>query len=272
MDRRAYLTALGATAAALSGCSEENRTGTTATPTERASATPERSDPSPRMTDVGLMMGRGEYTTLGDIRSVGQGGSLVIGTEYDLPASEGSASGLVETRVFDSEGTRLDTNTTEVTVVADGDSVSRQAWFAFGTADWTPGDYTAEVLVNSHPYGTTVSETVAFEIVEPLGAGEVEMYIDEFPDDAVASEEFDWTLGFRNVSDRDSSVVTDTVLLDPARGDSVLLDVPYRENVPAGGETTVPREDIKITRGGTYTYRIEELDAEVGFTLGRAEE
>lgn len=271
MDRRSYLTGLGAAVAAVSGCSGGDSTATTGTATSTATPTPEP-EPSPRMRDAGLLLDTGPFTSIDDeLDSVGQGGKLVVGAEYDLPASDGSASGLVEMRIFDSENSRVDTKTTEVNVVADGDHVSRRVWFAFGTADWTPGEYTAEVLVNSNIYGTTVSETVAFEIVEPLGAGEVELYIDEFPADAVAGEEFDWTVGFRNLSDRDSSVVTDIVVLDPARGDSVRLDIPYRENIPAGGSITVRRTDINITRAGSYTYRIDALDAHVSFSIGRAE-
>ncbi|MBX0286990.1 hypothetical protein [Haloarcula salinisoli] len=283
MHRRAYLTALGAAAAAVSGCSEGDSTGTatttdtaadgTATPTERGTATPEQPDPdpTPSVTDAGLLLDRGEYATLGDIDSVGQGGPLVVGVEYDLPASEGSARGLVETRVFDDQGTRLETNTTEVDVVADGDSVSRRAWFAFDTIDWEQGSYTAEVLVNSDSYGTTASTEVAFDIVEPLGEGEAEMFLAEFPDDAVARENFDWTLGFRNLSDRDSSVVTGIVTLDPAGADPVALDSPYRENVPAGGAIQVEKTDFGINRPGTYTYEIARIDADVTFTIGPPE-
>ncbi|WP_324665911.1 hypothetical protein [Haloarcula sediminis] len=274
MDRRAYLTALGAAAAAVSGCSEGENTGAangtaatdgTPTPAGEGTATPERSDPTPTVTDAGLLLDR-RADALGDIDSVGRGAPLVVGVEYDLPASGGSARGLAEARVFDGD-TRLDTYTQEVDVVADGDSVSRRAWFSFGTADWEPGSYTAEVVVNSENYGTSTSTEVAAELVEPLGEGEVEMTVAEFPDDAVAGEAFDWTLEFRNLSDRDSSVVTDTVTVDPARADSVALDSQYRENVPAGEAVEVEKTDFRINRPGTYTYRIDALDAEVGFTI-----
>jgi len=270
MDRRAYLTALGAAAAAVSGCSEADSTGTgnggTATPTEAGTPTPEQPDPTPTVTDAGLLLDRDEYATLGDIDSVGQGGPLVVGVEYDLPASEGSARGLVETRILDDD-TRLDTNTQAVDVVADGDSVDRRAWFAFDTTDWEQGSYTAEVLVNSDSYGTTASEAVAFDVVEPLGEGEAEMYIAEFPDDVEAGETFDWTLGFRNLTDRDSSVVSGIVTLKSAGADPAALDIAYRENVPAGESVTVEEEDISLGYPGTYTYAIARLDAEVSFTI-----
>jgi hypothetical protein len=289
MDRRAYLTTLGASAVAVSGCSGDSTadgtaTGTdgTATPTERATATPEDPseqtptedppDPTPTVTDAGLLLDRGEYASLGDIDSVGQGGPLVVGVEYELPASDGSARGLVETRIFDGDGVRVDANTTEVDVVADGDSVSRRAWFAFDTADWERASYTAEVLVNADSYGTTTSAELSVEVVEPLDDGEVEMYIAEFPDEAVASEEFDWTVGFRNLSDRDSSVVTDTVTLEPAGDDPVVFDIAYRENVPAGEATQVDVADNRFNYPGSYTYRIAPIDAEVSFTIQPPEE
>lgn len=273
MDRRAYLTALGAAAVAVSGCSEGDSTTSesdTPTGTESTEATP-TPEPTPTVTDAGLLLDRGEYASLGDIDSVGRGGPLVVGVEYDLPASGGSASGLVETRVFDADGARLDTNTSKVDVVADGDSVGRWAWFAFDTADWEQGSYTAEVLVNSDSYGTTASTEISFDVVEPLGPGEVEMYLAEFPDDPVARENFDWTLGFRNLSDRDSSVVTAIVTLDPARADPVALDSPYRENVPAGEAIQVEETDFRINRPGTFTYEIARLDADVTFTISPPE-
>jgi hypothetical protein len=274
MDRRAYLTALGAAAAAISGCSEGDGTGTengTATTDGTPTAAATQSDPRPTVTDAGLLLDQGEYATLGDIDSVGQGGLLVVGVEYDLPASEGSARGLVETRILDDDGNRLDTNTSEVDVVADDDSVSRRAWFSFDTFDWEPGSYTAEVLVNADSYGTTASTEVAFDVVEPLGEGEAEMFLAEFPDEAVAQENFDWTLGFRNLTDRDSSIVTGIVTLDPAGADPVALDSPYRENVPAGEAIEVEKTDFRINRPGTYTYEIARLDADVTFTIGRPE-
>lgn len=276
MDRRTYLTGLGAAVAAVSGCSEGNSTGTTtdtatgtASTTEQGTPTAEP-DPTPSVTDAGLLLDRGEYATLGDIDSVGQGGLLIVGVEYEVPASGGNAQGLVEMRVFDDD-TRLDTNTTEVNVVADGDSVGRRTWVAFDTADWEPGSYTAEVLVNSDSFGTTASTAVAFDIVEPLGPGEVEMFLADFPDDAVAREAFEWTLGFRNLADRDSSVVTDIVTVDPARADSVETETQYRENIPAGEETTVDKT-LRLSIPGTYTYRIDAIDAEVDFTLSPPEE
>ncbi|MFC6756873.1 hypothetical protein ACFQER_09510 [Halomicroarcula sp. GCM10025894] len=82
MDRRTYLTALGAAAAAVSGCSEGDGTETatrtsttdgTPTPTERATATAQQPDPTPSVTNAGLLLDKGEYTSLGDIDSVGQG-------------------------------------------------------------------------------------------------------------------------------------------------------------------------------------------------------
>jgi len=280
MDRRAYLTALGAAVAAVSGCSEGNGTGTptqtetadgTPTPTERTTATAQRPDPTPSVTDAGLLLDRGEYATLGDVDSVGQGGPLVVGAEYDLPVSGGSARGLVETRVFDSDGARLDTSTTEVDVVADGDSVDRRAWFAFDTIDWGQGSYTAEVLVTVDSYGTTASTEVAFDVVEPLGEGEVEMYIADFPDDAVAGEEFDWTLGFRNLTDRDSSLVTDTVTFDPAGRESVTLSSEKRKNIPAN-EEILDESEIGVPYADSYTYRLTEVGAEVSFSVGAPEE
>jgi len=282
MDRRAYLTALGAAAAAVSGCSEGDNTGTasqtetadgTATPSERATATAEQPDPTPRVTDSGLRLDTDSFTSFDDIDSVGQGGILIVGVDYDLPVSDGSARGLVEARVHDSDGTELSTDSEEIDAVATGDSEfhSDSSWFAFDTSDQEQGSYTVELLINSEAHGTSTSTEVPFDIVEPLGEGEAEMYIAEFPDDAVAREEFEWTVGFRNQTDRDSSVVTDIVTIDPARADSFEIETQYRENIPARGETTVDKT-LKANIPGTYTYRIDAIDAEVSFTVSPPEE
>ncbi|MDS0281864.1 hypothetical protein [Haloarcula onubensis] len=282
MDRRAYLTALGAAAAAVSGCSEGDGTGTanqtktadgTPTVTEQATPATEQPEPTPSVTDAGLLLDRGAFDGLGDIDSVGQGGLLVVGVEYDLPVDDGSARGLAEAGVRDSDGTELSTDTEDVDAVVTDDSEyhSDRSWFAFDTASWDQGSYTAEVLVNAEGYGTSASTEVPVDIVEPLGPDEVEMYLAEFPDDAVAREEFTWTLGFRNLSDRDSSVVTDTVTFDHAGDEPITISSATRENVPANDETLV-ESDIRVPYSGAYTYRLPAVGAEVGFTVGYPEE
>jgi len=272
MDRRAYLTALGATAAAVSGCSEGNSTGTENDPaTESTDPTP-TPKPTPQVADAGLLVDRGEYAALDrSIEGVGQGGELIVGVEYRMPVSGGSVNGLVEVRVLDDAGERVDTSTAEVDAVSDGDSSDREVWFAFDTADWERGSYTAAVLVNAEAYGTTTATEVPFEIAEPLGEGEVEMRLVEFPDDAVAGEEFTWTLGFRNLSDRDSSLVTDTVTFDPARQESMTISSETRENIPANEEILVENE-IAVPYADSYSYRLAEVGTEVSFSISPPEE
>lgn len=280
MDRRAYLTTLGA--AAVSGCSggdstatvTETPSGTVSTATDGPTTPTEQTepDPTPSVTDAGLLLERGRHATLGDIDSVGQGGPLVVGVEYDLPASGGSARGLVEVRVRDTDGTEQVTDSIERDAVVAGDSEfsSEKSWFAFETADWEQGSYTAEVLVHSESYGTTASTEVSAEVVEPLGEGEVEMYLAGLPDDAVAGEEFDLALGFRNLTDRDSSLVTDTVTFDPARRESVTISSEKRKNIPANDQL-LAKTTIGVPYPGSYTYRLREVGAEVSFTISPPE-
>jgi len=293
MDRRTYLTTLGAAAVAVSGCSggdgtaTTDRTGTddgTATPTARATGTSEQTpaeqtpteeppDPTPSVTDAGLLLGSGRHATLGDIDSVGQGGPLVVGVEYDLPASGDSARGLVEVRVRDTDGTEQVTDSTEIDAVVAGDSEfhSDSSSFAFDTTDWEQGSYTAEVLVHSESYGTRASTEVSAEVVEPLGEGEVEMYLAGLPDDPVAGEEFALALGFRNLTDRDSSLVTDTVTFDPARRESVTFSSEKRKNI-AANDQLLAKTTIGVPYPGRYTYRLREVGAEVSFAVGAPEE
>jgi len=217
----------------------------------------------------GLLLEPDAFDTLDSTDSVGRGGTLVLGLDFDLPVSDGAAQGLVEARVFDSSDSRVASKTSSVDSLADDgtESARHVAWLSFDTTGWALGSYTAELLVNDRSYGTTVSTAEAFDVVEPLGPGEVELRLAEFPADVVAGETFGWTLGFRNRTDRDSSVVTDTVTLDPARSAPVELDIAYRENVPAGEETLVEIEDNSLRYPGTYTYRIGDIDAEVSFTV-----
>jgi len=273
MDRRTYLTALGGAAVALSGCSEGDSTESdTATGSPATGHTPTRTSektPRPTVRTSGLLLEPDAFDTLDSTDSVGRGGTLVLGLDFDLPVSDGAAQGLVEARVFDSSDSRVASKTSSVDSLADDgtESARHVAWLSFDTTGWALGSYTAELLVNDRSYGTTVSTAEAFDVVEPLGPGEVELRLAEFPADVVAGETFGWTLGFRNRTDRDSSVVTDTVTLDPARSAPVELDIAYRENVPAGEETLVEIEDNSLRYPGTYTYRIDDIDAEVSFTV-----
>jgi hypothetical protein len=270
MDRRAYITALGAALAAVSGCSDGDSTQTTGTPTGSPESTGQPSDQTPRVTDAGLLLDRGQYDDLqDDIEGVGQGGELIVGVEYDLPVSDGAARGLVEIRVVDDEDGEVAVRTAEIDRVVGDDSEfdSRQSYAVFDTTSWETGSYIAEVLVNDEGHGTTASTEVPVDVVEPLGAGEVELRLAEFPDEVLAGEPFDWTLGFRNLTDRDSSVVTDTVTIDPARKEPAELDIERRENVPVGEEILVEQEGLRFSHQGSYTYRIDELDAEFSFTI-----
>lgn len=282
MDRRAYLTALGTTVAAVSGCSEEESTGTatapattgatetpTTTETPATTQTPEP-DPAPRITEAGLLLTRNDRLTLAEeLESIGRGGDLGLEAEYELPVSDGAADGTVEARVIDSEGTQIERNSDEASAVVNDGSEFRdgESRFVFDTASWELGSYTAEILVNSEGYGTTSSTELPVEIVEPLGEGEVELRLAEFPDNAVARETFEWTLGVRNLSDRDSSLVTDTVTIDLAGNEPVESDIRYRRNIPAGEEVLI-EEEIGFRYSGTYTYRIDAVDAEFSFTIG----
>jgi len=282
MERRTYLTALGAGVAAVSGCSEGESGETepanaTATGTPATTDTPETTeqgtpepDPSPTVTDAGLLLEQGQYADLGrDIEGIGQGGELIVGIEFELPVSGGAARGVVQTNIRDSTDSQITRNSSEIDAVVgdDADSQSRQAWFAFDTESWDQGSYTAELLVNSESYGTTAASEVAFDIVEPLGEGEVELRLAEYPDEVVAGEPFDLTFGFRNLTDRDTSLATDTVTLDPARADPVVLNITHRVNIPAGEEGLVENEDNQLSYSGSYTYRIDEVDEEISFTV-----
>ncbi len=65
MDRRSYLTGLGAAVAAVSGCSGGDSTATTGTATSTATPTPEP-EPSPRVRDAGLLLDTGPFTSIDD--------------------------------------------------------------------------------------------------------------------------------------------------------------------------------------------------------------
>jgi hypothetical protein len=283
MDRRAYLTAVGSGLALFAGCSDsagEEQTGTaTRTATETPTATPEPTpestptpepEPTPTVTDAGLLANQGEYSELdSDIDGVGQGGTLFVGTEFEMPVSNGSVSGFVEVTVYDSTDSEVATNSVDIGATAeDRQRQSRQAWLSFETESWALGEYTAEVVINSDDYGTTsTARSVAFDVVEPLDEGEVEIERADPSDQIFVDEDVTIEFTVTNVSDRDSSLLTDFPTIEYETGESAELDVIYIENLPAGESETVRTTEISFNVAGTYTFRLSEQDAEFTFTV-----
>ena len=281
MNRRNYIASLGSGLTLLAGCatgdgSDEGETNSTATETETATETstptptPEP-DPKAVITDVGLIRERGRYPDLArSITSVGRGGEAIVGMEHRLPVKEGAASAIIQATIRDDDGIEIDQSSMDPDAVIQDESefVSHKAWFAFDTSGWDTGSYTIELLVNATNYGTTADpEKVEFDIVEPLGDGDVTLELVEKPNTIRVNESFDLTYNIRNVSDRDSSLIVDTVVVDHEDVDAVELERDVSGNIPAGGREQFDETDFSINVTGDFIYRIPTLGVEFPFTV-----
>lgn len=272
MRRRAYLTAVGSGLAVLGGCSGGDSEATpTATPEPTPEPTPESTPvPSPSVTEAGLLLDREEFSALdSDIESVGRGGEAIVGATFEMPAGGGSVRGLVEATVYDSENSDVASNTSDISAVVDeGQQYQRRTvWFAFDTESWAQGRYAAELNINDESYGTSAdATTVEFDVVEPLGEGEVEIEQVDPADQIFVDEEYTMEFTATNVSERDSSVVVDTVTLE-YEGREAQFDYVITENIAVDGAVTVTLEDLSFNVPGRYTFRLPEQDAEFVFTV-----
>lgn len=275
MRRRAYLTAVGSGLAVLGGCSggdgETAPTTREQTPESTPEPTPESTPvPSPSVTEAGLLLDRDEFSALNsDIESVGEGGEAIVGAAFEMPAGGGSVRGLVEATVSDSENSEVTSNTSDISAVVDeGQQYQRRTvWFAFDTESWDRERHTAELSITDESYGTTADpRTVEFDVVEPLGEGEVEIEQVDPADQIFVDEEYTMEFTATNVSERDSSLVVDTVTLE-YEGRDAQFDYLITENIPVDGSVTVTIEELSFNVPGRYTFRLPEQDAEFVFTV-----
>ncbi|KOX95170.1 hypothetical protein AMS69_04785 [Haloarcula rubripromontorii] len=284
MNRRNYIAIAGSSLTLLAGCttgeeSTDGETSTTATDspgTESVTETPTDTptpepDPKATITDAGLLRERERYTDLArDIGSVGLGGEVIVGLEYELPVKDGAVSAIIQATVYDDDDTELDRSSMDSdAVVQDGSAfVSHEGWFAFDTSDWHTGRYTIELVINATEYGTTADPvTVEFDIVEPLGESDVALELVEKPNTIRVNEPFDLTYNIRNVSDRDSSLTVDAVVVDHEEVDAVELERDLSGNIPAGGREQFSEVDFSTNVTGEFTYRIPELGVGFPFTV-----
>lgn len=281
MRRRNYIASLGSGLTLLAGCatgegSGEGETNSTATETKTATETPTPTptpepDPKAVITDAGLIRERDRYTDLArSITGVGLGGEAIVGMEYKLPIKDGAVSAIAQATVYDDAGTQLTQSSMDADRVVQDESefISRQGWFAVETDDWTTGSHTIELVINATNYGTTSDPmSVEFDVVKPLGPEDVELELVEKPTTIRVNKEFDLTYNIRNVSDRDSSLVVDTVFIDHQELEGIELERDITGNIPKGGREQFDEADLSFRVAGEFTYQIPELDVEFPFTI-----
>lgn len=270
VSRRALLSALGTGIAGTAGClrldapAEDGGTGggtgTEDTGTDDGTA----ADLEPIFSDVGLIRGPDVYDDLQtDIDAVGQGGELFFGIRYQVPVYDGSVQYEMASRLLDEDGEAVDTESFEnnLSSDADGEYDSREAWIRYDTEvlDLQQGTYRGEFRLTETTTGaSTGPETVAVDLVEPLRGEEVELVDRQGPDRVAVDQSFATTVEFRNVSQRDSTLVTD-ISLRPEGSDAAEFVESFRTNLPAG-EPASHEWEMSITGTGTYTVRLDAVD------------
>lgn len=209
-----------------------------------------------------------EWETDGDLRdnaidAVGRGDDAVLAFEFDIAEHDGEVNIRAQITIEDSSGRLVDDFTDYESRLVDADGSVTMEWAYLTPArDWSTGTYTAEVLVQDTTTGeTSGAASHKFDVVEPLGEGEAEVYYAE-PDTVTESETFDVEVGLRNISDRDSSVVS---------------DISYRENTQEGWKIwereaialTIPGGNAErtwrdsgwsISDSGDYQFRFDAID------------
>lgn len=239
----------------------------TPAPTETPTPTPE---PEPSVIRANPVMTWAEYGDTGTqaTTAFGAGAPVLIGSRHRLPTADGKVDATVQCTIYDS-GEEIATDALEITELVDTAGPWRnEAMFDFEADRFERGTYSAEILLHEDRFGTRArTDPIEFEIVDPLTAGEVEIVEINHPDPITANEPFWIDVVYKNVSDRDSSIVSDYSLRRNL-GDWVAGDEPWVENLAAGAEYTWERTGMKLPRG-EYTERLDGLDLTWSFEIER---
>lgn len=293
MHRRRYLAVAGA--ALLPGCSslgtgDGTSTGSatpTATPTATETGTPTAtpsptptSSPTPTRTPMAtpevrsfapiVKPNRGDYPSQYETSAFGQGAVPLFGAWVRVPVKDGTVD-YVATVTIRQDGQAIASRSVDGGPIEVDGRVHKDyaPWFPFprlGISGLDRGTYEAHLQVDDRVVGNSTSATETFDIVEPFAADEVELFSKNVPDTVQAGYEFDYSLTFRNLTDRASSVVS------PASrsvngSEWQELQQRFLVNLAAGGTTTYKVTDLSYDEPGEYRIRVDAVDITFGFTV-----
>jgi hypothetical protein len=240
----------------------------TSTPTETPTSTPE---PEPEILQANPVTRWGKF---GDVienptSAFGSGALVSIGSRHELPVVDGKLGATVQCNIYDGDE-RIEEETSETSKLVDpADTQKEEVVFRFDIQGMGKGTYGAEIIAQDDRFGTRArSNRIEFDIVGPLTAGEVEVVEVDHPASITAEEPFWLDVVFKNVSDRDSSIVSDHSLRRNL-GDWATADTKLGENLAAGEEFTWERTGIELPRRGEYTERLDGLDLTWSFDVER---
>jgi hypothetical protein len=236
----------------------------TPTPTESPTPTATPAPELPEMIDAQLVT---EWESPGDleanaIEAVGRGDRAVLAFEFSMRPHSGEVDIRAQIIVEDESGAIVDSVTEHQSRLVDSDGPVTLEWaYVTSSSEWSTGSYTAEVLVQDETSGeTSDAVTHDFEIVEPLGIGEAEVYR-ATPDSVHEGESFDAELGLRNTSGRDSSIVSDishrtgqNEAWQTFQSDAVVLAIPGND-----GEVTWTSSRWSLSGTGGHQFRIDAI-------------
>lgn len=195
----------------------------TATPTESPTATPtteetptststQTPEPEPSFVQANPVTG---WETHGDVidnytRAFGNGGNVFLASRQEVPIVDGKVDTTVQCDLYDGDE-RIDRELTEVTELIDEpDGYTNETGFWFSPERFERGTYGAEIIVQDNHLGNRVrTNRIEFDIVDPLVSHEVAIVERDIPDTIVAGEPFSYEVVIENVSDRDSSIVSE---------------------------------------------------------------
>jgi len=217
------------------------------------------------MLDAQLVTGWQSAGDLEDnaIGAVGRGDQAVLAFKFRMQPHSGEVNIRAQIIVEDGNGAMVDSVTERQSRLVDSDGPVTLEWaYVTPSSEWSTGSYTAEVLVQDETTDETSNAVVhEFEIVEPLGSGEAEVYR-ATPDSVYEGETFDVELGLRNTSGRDSSIVSDighrtgqNESWRTFRSDAITLAIPGKD-----GEVTWTTSGWSLSSPGDHQFRVDAIE------------
>jgi hypothetical protein len=290
MDRRTVLTTVGALLCA--GCSA--RTGkettqadstamtteptppretisTTGTATETSTGTPTVTPtPQPRIETFRTITNGIDFEEDGiaahGTPAYGRGADAYFAFEVVVPPKDETVQYAPELTI-ESDGQEVASYSGDTTSERTNETVRNSHWIRVATeTDWDITTYSARLRVRDERHGESAAATESFELTFPFDREEVELVEDTLPDEITTGETLDYSLTFRNRSDRASSIVSPISMRDSPESWAETGGT-FTLNIAAGETRTWHSEETQLETPGRYEYRLDDVGTTFGFTV-----